>query len=274
MMSELARNPILIQELETRARIVPHTSLKSGYNGVLYEGPARSILMLGIPVMASLGAWFLTGLVRWSPGQPPFLLFLSTTLYTLYLAYASARLAGGSIAIERERQGPNHFRTMPVSAWQIYVGKFLGSLLPLFVEVVFVCPLLVLLCLLGWGPVSSAFALTLFLFGVIVWYGAWGMFWSARSNKVDQALNRSIMTVTVMMYVLPIAGMIFGAVTQVPGGLTEVGIELNPLVSLYTAVSVPTADPRALHQLPTLLGMTVPLTVLLVASTVQQLRRI
>jgi ABC-type transport system involved in multi-copper enzyme maturation permease subunit len=230
--------------------------------------------MLGIPVMASLGAWFLTGLVRWTPGNPPYLLFLSTTLYTLYLAYSAARLAGGSIAVERQRQGASHLRVLPISVLDIYVGKFLGSLLPLFVEVLVVCPLLIGLCLLGWGPVSSAVSLTLFLLGVIVWYGSWGMFWSARSTHVDQALNRSIMTVTIMMYVLPIAGMIFGAVANLPPAVTELGIDLNPLVCLYTTIASVACDASAAHRIPMLVGTMAPITVGLIASTIHQLRRI
>ncbi|MHB2020992.1 MAG: hypothetical protein ACYCW6_28980 [Candidatus Xenobia bacterium] len=226
-MTALSRNPILIQELETRARF------PASYKGFLYEGPARAILMLGIPVLAGIAVWLLSGLHSASP----VLLFLSTTLYTLYLAYSAARLAGGSLAVERQRQGASHLGSLPVSAWDIFIGKFVGSLAPLFVEIGLVFPVLLVLCLVGWGPLSAAVSLSLFFVATIVWYGLWGMFWSARSNQVDAAVNRSALTVTVMMYVMPLALTILASFQVLPTNLLHLMEEANPLVGLWTAIS-------------------------------------
>jgi hypothetical protein len=89
---------------------------------------------------------------------------------------------------------------------------------------------------------------------------------------VDQALNKSIMTVTVMMYVLPIAGMILSTLSSRPLALQELGIDLNPLVCLLTAVMSAGADPGSLERLPLQLGTMTAVTMMLVLLTLRQLR--
>jgi len=226
--------------------------------------------------MAVLGITVLSGIRPVS--TEPSLLIVPTALYSLYLCYSAARLAGGAIATETEMGVEPSLQMVPVGVVPFLVGKLIGSLLPLYVEVAVAAAVLCMLSLLGWAPLLSTVALGAYLFWLVTWFGLWGLFWSCGRRTADHAVGRARLTVNVLSFIVPMFSLIGLADWHLPAlKLACLGaLFLNPLASLYAFASLPSATPhsQAVAGAVTCLLMSGLTAVLLMLGMIRRLSRV
>lgn len=129
--SDLGPGWVARREMEIRSRHPPR------YDGFAYEGLLTPLLLLSFVVP-------LFSLVAKDGSVDASLMVVAMFPYATYLALAAAGMVAGSLVVDRDCA-----RRLPVSPWSLLVGKLVGSLLPLWGEVLFLVPLLVVLAWTG-----------------------------------------------------------------------------------------------------------------------------
>jgi hypothetical protein len=184
----MLRNPYLRRELEIRA------SGDEGYRLFNYSGPGLYLLLLQLPVVYGLIA---TGF-SWSGAAEAWTapLFLVTVwLGVLYFSHSAARFCSGSLVVERERGTIDALRLVPRPSTELFAGKYLAAIAPLLVEALITFPFLSIYAAFRSVPWIVVGAVSVLNFGLIAFFGVWGMFWSVSSRDVLSAVSRAFCTV-------------------------------------------------------------------------------
>lgn len=189
MMRDLGIAWVIRREMEVRAR------RPSWYEGFAYEGLTLPSIYLALP----LGV----GVLRADGCGEGFVWFMIP--YALYLFYAAAGMASGGLAVDREC-----LRRLPVSAGTLLVGKLVGSLLNLWLELVMVSPLVLLLACQAsafLGPVVLGFLAWLVLYG-----GLLGMVWTYDGVPPRVSANQARANASALFFGLPAVFLLLGIV--------------------------------------------------------------
>lgn len=153
-------------------------------------------------------------------------------------------IAGGSIAIERERKTLDILLTTHLSPWKIIVGKLEASLGMIFLIVFSALPIISLIMAYGGVSVADLFALVLILIISGIFMGSVGIFCSAVMKKTTVATITSyVVTIflalgTIVTVMLTHKIMDMKAIQAGNYGNTDVGgliyiFCLNPLIVYY-----------------------------------------
>lgn len=187
-LQRLARNPVLMRELEVRA------ARDEGSRAFNYAGPGLYLLLLQLPVLYGL----LSSTFNWTTGSEAWTapLFLVTVwLQVLYFSHAAARFCAGCMAVERERGTMDALRLVPFPAREVYFGKYLAAIAPLLVEAVLSVPFMLIYAWYGAVSPSEVFLSQTVNLVLILFFGAWGMYESLHSRDVSSAVSRAFCTV-------------------------------------------------------------------------------
>jgi hypothetical protein len=213
-MTTLGVKWVFMRELERRMR------QPSEFPGMHYLGPAGPLL------------WLLAAALLASPATSwPAAVALG--VYSVYLAYAATRLGAGAFCGDIER-----LRHRPVSNSAIFAGKLLGSVLPLWIEIVLATPILA--CLLSDLELKVLPWLVGYLMLQAAAFVIWGMdrASTAEGSTPHEALHRARGSTHRVLWGLPavlLPDLLITAVLGFPV-LTLFFIVVNPVVALWCTV--------------------------------------
>lgn len=221
MIERLRTNPFLLRELALRAAADDSRRLYA------YSGPGLFLLLLQMPVLYGLLVSALSGSFETDIfGAPMFL--VTAWFLVLYFSHAAARLCAGALSSEREGGTLDALRLLPHASGDLFVGKFLGALAPLAIEVLLVAPALSLYALVGPVPLIRVALVAMLCGALVVGGGAIGMFWSVQSSEPGVAVTRAFATV-LTLHVVPCA-LAVGLLSMSAGGESLLSVVLlSPL---------------------------------------------
>ncbi len=146
--------------------------------------------------------------------------------YTLYLAYQAAVLTAGSVAVDRTRLG-----RLPVSSTSFLVGKLVGSLLPLWGEIVVTAPLVVWFWDVVTHSATTGAWVVAYLLALVLGWGAWGALWASGGPSARAALTATKVSLAIVLVGLPLLAWFLAS--GVPGAPPIV--VLQPVLMLHPA---------------------------------------
>lgn len=157
-------------------------------------------------------------------------------------------IAGGSIAIERERRTLDILLTTHLSPWKIVIGKLESSLCLIFLMAFSSLPVAALILIFGGVGVIDLFALVGILVISGIFIGSIGIFFSAVVKKTTVATILSYVVVIMLavgtLAVLFVLNYVLNARAELMGNYdgTNLGgwvylLYLNPLVSYFGLLS-------------------------------------